>query len=63
MLKSLTFISALALVAACDSNNLRGIATLGPDFVGAFNQSPNDEPLDPSGLQLAQTPRAEPFNP
>lgn len=64
MLKSLTLISTLLFVAACDSSNpLRGIASLGPDFVRSFNQAPTDVPLDASALQLAMTPMAEPFNP
>jgi len=62
MLKNLTYIAAASgLLVACDG--LSGIGTLGSDFVMAFNQEPNDEPLDPSDLYLEIMPFAEPFNP
>lgn len=57
---------ALAL-AACDDNDnggsAQGIQTLGDDFVRAFAQDLNDEPLDASALQLTLTPEIEPFDP
>ena len=63
MFKSLTYISiAMVVLVACDGPN-RGIQTLGGDFVKAFFQSPNDEPLDPSNFRLAMQPQKEPFNP
>lgn len=55
---------ALAL-AACDddSSTAEGIETLGDDFVRAFRQDPNDQPLDASELDLTLTPAIEPFDP
>ena len=53
------------LLAACDddgSTNKGCINSLGPDFVRAFNQDANDEPLDASELDLTLTPNAEPFD-
>ncbi|MEO0911778.1 MAG: hypothetical protein AAFY59_02135 [Pseudomonadota bacterium] len=56
--------AAAALVAACDGDGpLSGINTLGQDFVRAFNQGPNDTPLDTDALTLRLTPRVTPFNP
>ena len=62
----LALVLGTAALAACDddSNGTRGgIASLGSDFLRAFNQDPNDEPLDASDLELRLTPRLEPFNP
>ena len=57
---------ALAL-AACDDDTMammaQGIDSLGSDFVRAFNQDPNDTPLDASDLSLTLTPTIEPFDP
>lgn len=50
-------------LVACDTQSSTGIGSLGFDFVRAFNQEPNAEPLDASELTLALTPRKEPFNP
>ena len=57
-------------LAACDDSGdgddggtPEGIETLGDDFQRAFNQSPNDEPLDASTLTIPSTPRIEPFDP
>jgi hypothetical protein len=57
-------LGAIAL-AACDDDDStsQGIETLGDDFVRAFNQDPNDEPLDASELTLTLTPTIEPFDP
>jgi hypothetical protein len=65
MLKKITFLMfGAAFVVACDNNSANsGINSLGSDFVRAFNQDPNDEPLDASELTLAMTPTREPFNP
>jgi hypothetical protein len=61
---ALLVVGALAL-AACDDDGstAQGIDTLGDDFVRAFNQDPNDEPLDASELTLTLTPTIEPFDP
>lgn len=63
----LLVVGALAL-AACDDDDgnemmSQGIDSLGSDFVRAFNQDPNDEPLDASDLTLTLTPTIEPFDP
>lgn len=61
----LLVVGALAL-AACDDDDdatAQGIDTLGDDFVRAFNQDPNDEPLDASDIDLTLTPTIEPFDP
>ena len=52
-------------LAACEDDNLtaKDIETLGDDFVQAFNQDPNDEPLDASERDLTLNPTIEPFNP
>ena len=65
---ALLVVAALGL-SACDDNgndggsSADGIDTLGGDFVQAFNQDPNDEPLDASDLDLTLTPSVEPFDP
>lgn len=52
----------LAILAACGGNTKRGIETLGAVFQQAFNQGPNDAPLDISnaGLQVQLT--EDPFS-
>lgn len=55
-------------LSACDESsggkgkNARCIGSLGPDFVRAFSQDRNDEPLDASELDLTLTPTREPFD-
>ncbi len=63
----------LLAVAACDGGGGGGggdgdgsqscIASFGADFVKAFNQSPNDTPLDAQDVSLTLTPKATPCNP
>jgi hypothetical protein len=60
----LLVVGALALAACDDDDSMaQGIETLGDDFERAFNQDPNDEPLDASELTLTLTPTIEPFDP
>jgi len=55
-------------LSACDESSdgkgksARCISSLGPDFVRAFSQDRNDEPLDASELDLTLTPTSEPFD-
>ena len=63
MLRYISLLGMTLALVACDTNRANGIDTLGPDFVRAFNQNPNDEPLDASELKLRLTPEREPFNP
>lgn len=53
------------LLAACGGGGAgsSGSQTLGSDFVRAYSQAPNDEPLDPTELTLILTPEIEPFDP
>ena len=62
------------LLAACDGDgggggggdgggDPQGIASLGQDFVNAFNLAATDEPVDAQSVDLVLTPMAEPFNP
>jgi hypothetical protein len=66
-LKSAALALSLLAVAACDGGggggSVSGIASLGADFVRAFNQNPNDTPLDAQAVSLTLTPQATPFNP
>lgn len=59
-------LAAVTLVA-CDSATggqlSQGITSLGSDFVRAFNQAPNDEPISLDNVNLVLTPTIEPFNP
>ena len=65
MLKSISVLVVLGgvLVACGSSGGLNGIAQLGRDFVRAFNQDRNDEPISLAGVTLPQLPTREPFNP
>lgn len=46
-------LACMVILAACGSgNNDRGIDSLGPLFVQAFNQGPNDAPLDITNANL-----------
>ena len=58
---------AIAALVACDNatdNQVsQGIASLGSDFVRAFNQSPNDTPIPLDDVNLVLTQDIEPFNP
>ena len=58
---------SLGILAACDGASggqvSKGIASLGNDFVRAFNQSPNDTPISLENVTINQTPGIEPFNP
>ncbi|UWR32898.1 hypothetical protein K3759_13195 [Sulfitobacter sp. W027] len=65
MLKSISVLVVLGgvLVACGSSGGLNGIAQLGSDFVRAFNQDRNDEPISLAGVTLPQLPTREPFNP
>ena len=56
---------AMAALVACDSatGGKMGIASLGSDFVRAFNQNPNDTPIPLDDVTLVLTPTVEPFNP
>ena len=58
---------AVGFLAACDSATggqvSKGIASLGSDFVRAFNQSPNDTPISLENVTINQSPAVEPFNP
>lgn len=64
-------LGAVAILSGCNGSDgggggvpaKMGIATLGADFVKAFNQAPNDEPFDAQAIKLTQTPRIEPFDP
>jgi hypothetical protein len=52
-------------LSACDESSDQGancISSLGSDFVRAFSQDPNDEPLNASELDLTLTPNREPFD-
>lgn len=63
MSQNLAYVSAAILfLIACDSQS-QGIASLGTDFVRAFQQERNAEPFDASELTLTLTPTREPFNP
>jgi hypothetical protein len=68
-LRSLSQISLVVAISAglvaCGSKGggQKGIRSLGPDFVRAFNQGPNAEPFDASELRLTRTPKIEPFDP
>jgi len=60
----------VAVLAGCNDSGggggvpaKKGIATLGADFVKAFNQAPNAEPFDAQDIKLTQTPGIEPFDP
>jgi len=59
----------IAVLAGCNESGggdvpaKKGIATLGADFVKAFNQAPNAEPFDAQDIKLTQTPGIEPFDP
>lgn len=59
----------MAFLAGCNGSDgggvpvKKGIATLGADFVKAFNQDRNDEPFDAQDIKLKQTPKIEPFDP
>jgi hypothetical protein len=60
-------LSAFTLSACDESSDGKGkgancISSLGSDFVRAFSQDPNDEPLDASELDLTLTPTKEPFD-
>lgn len=65
MLKSITILVVLGgVLAACSSSGaLNGIASLGADFVRAFSQDPNDQPISLAGVTLPKQPTREPFNP
>ena len=65
LIKSALALAVMAfVVAACSGGSgPKGIATLGSDFLRAFNQGPNDTPLDASALKLTLTPTIEPFDP
>ena len=58
---------ALVVLVACDNASggqvTGGIASLGSDFLAAFNQGPNDTPIPLTDVTLPQTPMIEPFNP
>ena len=54
-------------LSACDESSDKGkggtcVSSLGSDFVRAFSQDPNDEPLEASELDLTLTPTREPFD-
>lgn len=62
--RSIWALGFLTLIVACSSSNpITGIATLGNGFVNAFNQGPNDTPVDPDTITLSLTPNVEPFDP
>ncbi|MEM5544405.1 hypothetical protein WNY61_16835 [Sulfitobacter sp. AS92] len=65
MLKNISILVLLGgvLVACGSSGAVNGIAALGADFVRAFNQDPNDEPISLAGVSLPKFPTREPFNP
>jgi hypothetical protein len=55
------------MLSACDESSDKGkggacISSLGSDFVRAFSQDPNEEPLEASELDLTLTPTREPFD-
>ena len=66
-------LGAFAILSGCNGSDgdgggggipaKKGIATLGQDFVKAFNQGPNDEPFDAEDIKLTMTPKIEPFDP
>ena len=60
-------LGAFTLSACDDSSDGKGkggtcISSLGSDFVRAFSQDPNAEPLEASELDLTLTPKREPFD-
>ncbi len=54
------------VLSACDENSTnkgeRCVSSLGIDFVRAFSQDRDAEPLDASELELELTPQREPFD-
>lgn len=54
------------VLSACDENTAKKgescISSLGIDFVRAFSQDEDAEPLDASELDLELTPQREPFD-
>lgn len=59
---SLLLVAAVGL-SACDGNSIRGINSLGKDFVRMFNKDRNSEPVDAQSVRMRLTPYIEPFNP
>lgn len=63
MLKKLGYIAVLSFIlVACDNLASGFVREFGTDFQRAFDQSPNDTPLDPTGFNLVLTPLVDPFN-
>lgn len=61
---ALALAGALGL-SACEEDSVirQGIDSLGSGFVEAFEQGPNDTPVDASEVELTLTPGIEPFDP
>lgn len=61
---ALTLLAVLGL-SACDRDKTTqadGINSLGSDFVRAFQQDRNDEPISLEGVTINQFPEREPFS-
>ena len=64
MLKSISVLVVVAgVLVACGSSGLNGISKLGADFVRAFNQDRNAQPISLAGVTVPRFPTSEPFNP
>lgn len=59
---AITILGGFGLSACDDSSNVAtGISSLGQTFTRAFQQDPNDAPIQLDGVTLPRFPEREPF--